>query len=65
MVDHFSLGLKAEDLSQRDERGIRLDAIHLRGVNEMNTKDVFNYFKEFAAGSCEWIDDESCKSSSV
>jgi hypothetical protein len=27
----------------------------------MNTKDVFNYFKEFAAGSCEWIDDESCK----
>ncbi|XP_060588498.1 nuclear cap-binding protein subunit 3-like isoform X2 [Ruditapes philippinarum] len=55
-----SLGLKAEDLSQKDERGIRLDAIHLRGVNEMNTKDVFNYFKEFAAGSCEWIDDESC-----
>ena len=27
----------------------------------MNTKDVFNYFQEFAAGSIEWIDDDSCK----
>ena len=27
----------------------------------MNTKDVFNYFQEFAAGGIEWIDDESCK----
>ncbi|XP_053375367.1 nuclear cap-binding protein subunit 3-like isoform X2 [Mercenaria mercenaria] len=55
-----SLGLKAEDLNPKDERGIRIDAVHIRGVNEMNTKDVFNYFQEFAAGSCEWIDDESC-----
>ena len=56
-----SLGLKLEDLERRDERGIRLEAIHFRGLSEMNTKDVFNYFQEFAAGSIEWIDDESCK----
>ena len=56
-----SLGIRLEDLERRDERGIRLEAIHIRGVSEMNTKEVFNYFQEFAAGGIEWIDDESCK----
>ncbi|XP_052802477.1 nuclear cap-binding protein subunit 3-like [Mya arenaria] len=55
-----SLGLKPDDVKLKDERGMRLDAIHIRGVTEMNTKDVFKYFQEFAPGGCEWIDDESC-----
>ena len=56
-----SLGIKLEDLERRDERGIRLEAIHFRGLSNMKTKDVFNYFQEFAAGGIEWIDDDSCK----
>ncbi|KAH3887539.1 hypothetical protein DPMN_011556, partial [Dreissena polymorpha] len=55
-----SLGIKPADLSTKDERGIRMEAVHLRGVHDMNTKDVFSYFNEFAPGKCEWIDDGSC-----
>ena len=40
---------------------IRYDSILLFGVNEMSTKDVFDYFKDYAPGSIEWIDDMSCK----
>ena len=40
----------------------RSDAILIHGVNEMSTEDVFAYFKDFAPGSVEWIDDSSCKS---
>ncbi|WAR02631.1 NCBP3-like protein [Mya arenaria] len=35
-----SLGLKPDDVKLKDERGMRLDAIHIRGVTEMNTKDA-------------------------
>lgn len=40
----------------------RSDAILIHGVNEMSTEDVFAYFRDFAPGSVEWIDDSSCKS---
>ncbi|XP_064612360.1 nuclear cap-binding protein subunit 3-like isoform X2 [Liolophura sinensis] len=53
-----SLGMKAND--RHDERGIRPEAIHVRGLEEMNTQDVFKYFQEFGPGSIEWIDDTSC-----
>ncbi|XP_028396667.1 nuclear cap-binding protein subunit 3-like isoform X2 [Dendronephthya gigantea] len=39
---------------------IRSDAILLFGVNEMSTKDVFEYFQGYMPGSIEWIDDISC-----
>ncbi|KAK3611707.1 hypothetical protein CHS0354_034377 [Potamilus streckersoni] len=55
-----SLGIREEDLSRKDERGIRLEAIHFRGVDDMNTKDIFAYFKEFGPAGVEWIDDSSC-----
>ncbi|XP_027059609.1 nuclear cap-binding protein subunit 3-like isoform X3 [Pocillopora damicornis] len=38
----------------------RSDAILIHGVNEMSTEDVFAYFRDFAPGSVEWIDDSSC-----
>ena len=49
------------DPARVGERGIRCEAVHVRGVDEMSTNDVFNYFKEFCASEVEWIDDSSCK----
>lgn len=40
----------------------RFEAIHLRGTEEMNTQNVFDYFKGYAPASIEWINDYSCKS---
>ncbi|XP_076346006.1 uncharacterized protein LOC143244727 isoform X2 [Tachypleus tridentatus] len=41
-------------------KGIRLNAVHIRGVNDMSTQDVFNYFKEYGPASIEWVNDYSC-----
>lgn len=59
-VGIFSLGFHADDL-KRDHRGIRLEAVHFRGVDNMHTQDIFKYFQEFGPGNVEWIDDASCK----
>lgn len=42
---------------------IRHDAILVYGVNEMSTKDVFEYFSLYGPDTLEWIDDCSCKNS--
>lgn len=42
-------------------KNIRLDAIHMRGVNDMNTNEIFKYFIDYGAASVEWINDFSCK----
>uniref|UniRef100_A0AAR2J8K9 Nuclear cap-binding protein subunit 3 n=1 Tax=Pygocentrus nattereri TaxID=42514 RepID=A0AAR2J8K9_PYGNA len=39
---------------------IRLEALHLTGVDDMSTQDVFGYFKEYPPAHIEWIDDTSC-----
>ncbi|XP_075220845.1 uncharacterized protein LOC142324093 isoform X2 [Lycorma delicatula] len=39
---------------------IRLDALHMRGTEEMNTQDVFSYFKDYAPASIEWLTNSSC-----
>ncbi|XP_041656621.1 nuclear cap-binding protein subunit 3 isoform X2 [Cheilinus undulatus] len=39
---------------------VRLEAIHVTGVDEMSTQDVFGYFKEYPPAHIEWIDDTSC-----
>ncbi|XP_064619821.1 nuclear cap-binding protein subunit 3-like [Lineus longissimus] len=54
-----SLGITEESMS-KGERGIRPEAIHIRGVENMSTQDVFAYFTEYAPGNIEWIDDSSC-----
>eukprot|EP00112_Aurelia_sp_Birch-Aquarium-sp1_P022958 Seg666.4 transcript_id=Seg666.4/GoldUCD/mRNA.D3Y31 product="Nuclear cap-binding protein subunit 3" protein_id=Seg666.4/GoldUCD/D3Y31 len=36
------------------------EALHLFGVNNMSTKDVFAYFKDHGPDTMEWIDDASC-----
>ncbi|ESO97336.1 hypothetical protein LOTGIDRAFT_86543, partial [Lottia gigantea] len=47
-------------LLKRYFKGIRLEAIHMRGTDNMNTQDIFQYFSEFGPGRIEWIDDSSC-----
>lgn len=40
---------------------VRLEALHMSGVDDMSTQDVFGYFKEYPPAHIEWIDDTSCK----
>ncbi|XP_068186894.1 nuclear cap-binding protein subunit 3 [Antennarius striatus] len=39
---------------------LRMEAIHVAGVDDMSTQDVFGYFKEYPPAHIEWIDDTSC-----
>ncbi|MCJ8740751.1 hypothetical protein PDJAM_G00062600 [Pangasius djambal] len=39
---------------------LRLEALHLSGVDDMSTQDVFSYFQEYPPAHIEWIDDASC-----
>jgi hypothetical protein len=55
-----SLGITDETM-RKGERGIRPEAVHIRGTEDMSTQDVFVYFKDYAPGNIEWIDDSSCK----
>uniref|UniRef100_A0A9J8BLM5 Nuclear cap-binding protein subunit 3 n=2 Tax=Cyprinus carpio TaxID=7962 RepID=A0A9J8BLM5_CYPCA len=40
---------------------VRLEALHMSGLDDMSTQDVFGYFKEYPPAHIEWIDDTSCK----
>ncbi|XP_067279121.1 nuclear cap-binding protein subunit 3 isoform X2 [Pseudorasbora parva] len=39
---------------------VRLEALHMSGVDDMSTQDIFGYFKEYPPAHIEWIDDASC-----
>ncbi|KAF7989160.1 hypothetical protein HCN44_007470 [Aphidius gifuensis] len=43
-----------------DKKKIRLNVLHMRGTDNMSTKDVFKYFEDYGASSIEWINDVSC-----
>lgn len=38
----------------------RKEALHLFGVDELSTNEVFDYFKSFKPFAVEWINDSSC-----
>lgn len=42
-------------------KNVRLNVIHIRGTEEMSTKDILKYFQDYAPQSIEWINDISCK----
>jgi len=57
-VDLVKIGFpKVTDAAFADQRP---DSLHLYGVSNMNTKDVFEYFKGHGPDTLEWIDDHSC-----
>jgi hypothetical protein len=52
-----SLGMKNDD---GIEKHYRLNTLHVRGTENMSTRDIFNYFKDYGPASMEWINDYSC-----
>lgn len=54
----FSFGIVE---GSENAKNYRLNVLHMRGVERMNTKDIFQYFENYAPASIEWIDDISCK----
>lgn len=53
-----SMGIAEENEATKN---LRLNALHMRGTEEMSTKDVFKYFEDYAPASIEWINDLSCE----
>ncbi|XP_033230650.1 nuclear cap-binding protein subunit 3-like [Belonocnema kinseyi] len=54
---YSSMGITEENESTKN---FRLNVLHIRGTEEMSTKDVFKYFEDYAPASIEWINDVSC-----
>ncbi|KAG8042723.1 hypothetical protein G9C98_005363 [Cotesia typhae] len=52
-----SMGVSESDDSAKYTR---FNTLHMRGTDNMSTQDVFNYFKDYAPASIEWINDVSC-----
>lgn len=48
-------------VTQEDIRHARLDTIHVNGVENMKTNDVFEYFFAHKPLFLEWVSDSSCK----
>ncbi|KAM5181449.1 nuclear cap-binding protein subunit 3 isoform 2-T2 [Mantella aurantiaca] len=38
----------------------RLETLHVSGVDDMSTEDIFAFFKQYPPGYIEWLDDTSC-----
>lgn len=55
-----SMGIEPENLNSCKLKNIRLDCLHMRGVNDMSTNDIFGYFGDYGPSSVEWINDVSC-----
>uniref|UniRef100_UPI0037E721DE nuclear cap-binding protein subunit 3 isoform X2 n=1 Tax=Semicossyphus pulcher TaxID=241346 RepID=UPI0037E721DE len=49
-----------KDIMKKAIPRLRMEAIHVTGVDDMSTQDVFGYFKEYPPAHIEWIDDQSC-----
>ncbi|KAG8225485.1 hypothetical protein J437_LFUL009478 [Ladona fulva] len=65
IISEDKLASLYKSLDMKDDEGTykryRLDAIHMRGTQDMSTEDVFAYFKDYSPASIEWINDYSCK----
>ncbi|KYQ53902.1 Uncharacterized protein C17orf85 like protein [Trachymyrmex zeteki] len=53
---YSSMGIADDENS----KNVRLNVIHMRGTEDMSTKDIFKYFQDYAPMSIEWINDVSC-----
>lgn len=51
---------KTLEITSSSASEFRLDSLHICGVKDMSTEDVFGYFERYDPISVEWIDDESC-----
>ncbi|XP_073472701.1 nuclear cap-binding protein subunit 3 isoform X2 [Aquarana catesbeiana] len=39
---------------------VRLETLHVVGVDDLSTEDIFTFFKQYPPGYIEWLDDTSC-----
>lgn len=53
-------GIEFPKVPEADLADERPEALHIYGVSNMSTKDVFEYFKNYGPDTMEWIDDHSC-----
>lgn len=44
-----------------NERHFRFDTLHIRGVDGLDTKEIFEYLEDYKPVSLEWIDKTSCE----
>ena len=58
----FSLGVEENSFieSTSNINYYRKEAIHLFGVDDMNTSEIFEYFGNYKPFEVEWINDKSC-----
>jgi ketosteroid isomerase-like protein len=49
------------DASKKWHDDIRLNVVHVHGVQDMGSEDVLAYFKAFDPSSLEWVNDKSCE----
>lgn len=59
MVQYAEL-YRSLGIDPRRPGGTRLNAVHVRGVTDMATEDVMEYFKDYGPTSVDWINDYAC-----
>ena len=47
-------------INKENERHYRFNTLHVKGVENMSTEDVYQYFASFAPSHVEWIDNDTC-----
>jgi hypothetical protein len=59
---HSSLNLTEEDFRASSSPGgtSRPESLYVRGVTNMSTQEILNYFEEYKPRGIEWISDHSC-----
>lgn len=62
VFDFFSLGIDENSFleSTHNENYYRKCAVHITGVDDLSTNEVFDYFNEYKPYCIEWINDSSC-----
>ena len=50
----------ASTTSQINNNFFRKEALHLYGVDELSTNEIFAYFHNYSPFAVEWIDDSTC-----
>ncbi|CAI9605023.1 unnamed protein product [Staurois parvus] len=48
------------DMMRKALPNVRLETLHVMGVDEMSTEDIFAFYKQYPPGYIEWLDDTSC-----
>merc|ERR1712168_344026 len=56
---HESMGV-LDSNNQFNRKLHRISALHIRGIDNLSTADIFEYFEDYGPANIEWINDTSC-----